>query len=124
MKTKISAEKIAAVIAEVPGTLQALDEDRNQWRTRAVSAETELTKRATADRISKIAAAMEEKGLDSSHSFEERVSMLEKQADSGRLDVIEEAIALSAADRPLGELADVAGHSLSDFENFILGDLA
>lgn len=121
---KLSAEKIAAVLTEVPGTLRALDEDRNQWRERAEWAEGELAKHAQQARIIKVAAAMEEKGLDAGRSMEERCSLLEKKAAEGRLDAIEEAIEMSPAQRPLGDIVDgVPGNAGDDLTAFLLGDL-
>jgi hypothetical protein len=121
---KLSAEKIAAVLMEVPGTLRALAQDRDGWRTEALEAKAELAKIAQKNRIAKIASEMETKGLDSSHSMQERLSMLEKKASEGRLDVIEEAINMSPVSRPLGEIIEnLPGQAKSDLENYILGEL-
>ncbi len=121
---KLSAEKIAAVLMEVPGTLRALAQDRDGWRTEALEAKAELAKIAKRNRIVKIASEMETKGLDSSHSMQERLSMLEKKASEGRLDVIEEAINMSPVSRPLGEIIEnMPGQAKSDLESYILGEL-
>lgn len=121
---KTSAEKIAAVLTEVPDTLRALDEDRNNWRERAKTAESRLAKHAQRERIVKIATAMEAKGLDAGRSMEERCDLLEKKAADGRLDAIEEAIEMSPAQRPLGDLVEgVPGNAADDLTRFLLGDL-
>jgi hypothetical protein len=121
---KISAEKIAAVLTEVPGTLRALDEERNAWRDRALDAEGQLAKHAQQQRIVKIASAMETKGLDAGRSMEERCALLEKKAAEGRLDAIEEAIEMSPANRPLGDLVEgVPGQAKDALTSFLIGDL-
>ena len=121
---KISAEKIAAVLTEVPSTLRALDEERNEWRDRALEAEGRLVKHAEQQRIVKIAVAMEKKGLDAGRSLEERCGLLEKKAAEGRLDAIEEAIEMSPAHRPLGDLVEgVPGQARDEFTAYLLGEL-
>jgi len=118
---KISALKIAKVLSEVPGTLLALDQERNQWRDRALTAEGTLQKHAEDVRVKKIAAAMREKGL-SSASDEDQIEALRKHAKLGRLDVIEEAVNMRPEQIVFGEVADgVHGSSArSDFEQFIM----
>jgi len=121
---KLSAEKIAAVLTEVPETLRALDEDRNSWRERAEQAEGAVAKHAQQERIVKVAVAMEAKGLDAGRSMEERCSLLEKKAAEGRLEAIEEAIEMSPAQRPLGDLVEgVPGNAGDELTSFLLGDL-
>jgi hypothetical protein len=121
---KLSAEKIAAVLTEVPSTLRALDEDRNQWRDRALEAEAGMAKIAMRERITKIAGEMASKGLDAGRSMEERIQLLEKKATEGRLDAIEEAVGMSPGSRPLGEIVEqLPGQASSDLESFIMGDL-
>jgi hypothetical protein len=121
---KLSGEKIAAVLTEVPGVLRGLAEERDSWRDRAVVAEQELTKRAQDDRITKIARIMEEKGLDS-RPMADRIQALTKKASEGRLDAVEEAIGMVPKGINLGELVDVPRHSgaSSDFVRFLMDDI-
>lgn len=121
---KLSAEKIAAVLMEVPSTLRALAQDRDSWQHQALEAQAELAKIAQKNRIAKIASEMETKGLDGSHTMAQRLEMLEKKASEGRLDVIEEAINMSPVNRPFGEIIEnLPGQARSDLENYILGEL-
>lgn len=122
---KISEEKLAAVLVEVPATLRALGADRDLWRDKAKTAQANLDKIAQDSRIAKIAQEMETKGLDSSLSIEKKIEGLQKKAAQGRLDAIEEAVGMRPGDIPLGEIADeIPGQASSDLEQFILGDLA
>ena len=122
---KLSEEKIAAVLTEVPGTLRALGTDRDQWRNRAKTAEGELRKVAQRERIVKIANELGRKGLDEGRSMDSRIELLEKKAEAGKLDAIEEALDWKPGSIPLGEIVeDVPGQAASDLEAFILGDLA
>lgn len=122
---KISEEKLAAVLVSVPETLRALDQERDHWRERAEAAEGELQKIAHRERIEKIADAMEAKGLDLGRDRGERIAFLEKKADGGQLEAVEQAVEMSAPQGSgLGELIEsTPGQGLSDLENYLLGEL-
>jgi|OpeIllAssembly_1097287.scaffolds.fasta_scaffold193761_2 predicted nucleic acid-binding Zn-ribbon protein len=119
---KLSSEKIAAVLNEVPGTLRALCEERDQWQERAKTAETQLAKIAQDQRIAKLASEMERKGLDRGRSAEDRIAALQKKASEGKLDLIEEAVKMSSAQRSMGELVDApsGGGAVSEFEAYLM----
>jgi len=122
---KLSEEKIAAVMTEVPGVLRKLAGERDSWRERALAAEGHLEKQAHQARIMKIAQIMEDKGLDGGRTMEERVEALEKKASEGRLDAVEEAIGMVPQSVDMGDLVDVpTGAGASDLEQYLLGDLA
>lgn len=110
---KISAEKVAAVLSEVPGTLRALTRERNGWQTRALQAEEELSKIAEEKRVEKLAHEIERRG-DSSRSHDDWVEFLHKKASEGRLAVIEEALDLSPHGPPLGALASLGSRAATD----------
>lgn len=124
MISKTSAEKIAAVLTEVPGTLRKLAQERQYWRDRALQAEGEQTKLAHRDRIEKLATEMQRKGLDASRSVGDCINLLEKKAAEGKLEVIEEAVGMSPTGRPFGELMDdVPGNARNELESYILEGL-
>lgn len=124
MISKTAAQKIAAVLTEVPGTLRKLAEERQYWRDRALRAEGEHTKIAHRERIEKLATEMQRKGLDASRTTQDCINLLEKKASEGKLDVIEEAVGMSPTGRPFGELMDqVPGNARNDLESYILEGL-
>jgi hypothetical protein len=124
MINKTAAQKIAAVLTEVPGTLRKLAEERRYWRDRALKAEGEHTKLAQRERIEKLATEMQRKGLDASRTTADCISLLEKKAAEGRLDVIEEAVGMSPTGRPFGELMDdMPGNARNELEQYILEGL-
>jgi hypothetical protein len=120
---KISAENLA-VLTEVPGVLRALGEDRDYWRGVAEEAKVKLAEISHKERLTKVASEMTRKGVDAGRTQEELISFLEKKASEGRLDVIEEAISMSAAQVAVGELTETPGQGLSDLEAFLIGEMA
>lgn len=124
MINKTAAQKIAAVLTEVPGTLRKLAEERQYWRDRALRAEGEQQKIAQRERIEKLASEMQRKGLDASRSINDCIGLLEKKAAEGKLDVIEEAVGMSPTGRPFGELMDaMPGNARNELEQYILEGL-
>lgn len=120
---KISAEKTLAVLAEVPEALMKLAQERDRWRERALSAESQLGQHQMGARMNKIASQIEQKQLEPGRSREEILEMLEKKASVGRLDAVEEAVAMSAGHRPLGSLVDVPGNGADALTGYLVGDM-
>lgn len=122
---KLSANQVVAVLAEAPEALTKLAAERDHWQDRAVKAEAKVQEYETSSRLNKIASKIEEKNLEPSRSRKELVEMLEKKASEGRLAVVEEAVDMSVAQRPLGTLSEFSGNnsSSSELESYILGDL-
>jgi len=121
---KISAEKAAQVYAEVPHVLRALVRERDGLKEKLASATAELNELKRRDRIEKIAKVMEEKGLDQETSHEDKVARIEKAAAAKSLDVIEEAVGLSAPQKPLGSLGDEleSGNGMNMLEAYLIGE--
>ena len=115
---KLSAADTREVLAEVPGTLLKLAEERDFYRDLALS-------QASRQRVEKIAGSMINKGLRDG-SIQDVANELEKAASSGdlNLDVTEQAVELVGPDmgkqaRVSDELSGSAGSS--DLERFVLG---
>jgi len=103
---KIAAHDAFAALSEVPGTLRAqqtriteLVEENSELREKVASYEVR-------DRVEKIAAEMEAKGIDAGLSHDEKLEMLHKKAYEGGLEVVEHAVKLAAQGSPFGELGD------------------
>lgn len=125
---KISAAQAAQVYAEVPGVLRALSAERDDLQTKLAAAERQISEFKTRDRIEKIAHKMEEKHLDVGNDFEDRVARIKEATAKGRsLDVIEEAVDMTAPQGGLGKLGSATepgnGDSATELVAFILGDL-
>ena len=123
---KISAAQAAQVYSEVPGVLRALVTERDGLLEKNAALTARVVEFEKAERIEKIARSMEEKGIDIGTSFEDKVERVKTAAAKGRsLDVIAEAVDMSA---PNGELAKLAeeqhGNGGSELEAFILGGIA
>jgi len=125
---KISAAQAAQVYAEVPGILRALVEERDELRTKLASAERQVVEFRTRDRIEKIAHKMEEKHLDVGTTFEDRVERIKQAAAGGRsLEVIEEAVEMTAPQSGLGKLGSAMepgnGGGDTQLVSYLLGGL-
>jgi hypothetical protein len=123
---KISAAQAAQVYSEVPGVLRALATERDELLTKNASLQSELEEFKKRDRIEKIARSMHEKGIDPDSSVEEKSERIKEAADKGKsLDVLEEAIEMTA---PNGELAKLAeeqpGNGASQLEAYLVGGLS
>lgn len=126
-QVKISAAQAAQVYAEVPGVLRALVSERDGLTTKLAEATAKLSEYEKADRIEKIARTMDEKGVDPGSSFEEKVERIKEAADRGRsLDVIEEAVEMTAPNGDLGKLAgaEKPGNGADPLTAYLLGGLS
>jgi anti-sigma28 factor (negative regulator of flagellin synthesis) len=123
---KISAAKAAAVYAEVPGVLLKLASERDKLRTENRSLREKVAEYERSDRIEKIARAMHEKGIDVSSSMEDKVERIKEAAERGRsLDVIEEAVEMTAPNGGFAKLAeDVPGNGGDQLTAYLLGGLS
>lgn len=124
--TKISAAQAQQVYAEVPGVLRALATERDALLEKVASLQSELAEYRTTGRIEKIAHAMEEKNIDLGVSFKEKVEKIKTAHAAGRsLDVIEEAVDMTAPQGGLGELGNEleVGNGATELETYLLGGL-
>jgi hypothetical protein len=109
---KLSSIKVAEVLAQVPHTLRAQQEEIRALREKVAHFE----KR---DRVVKIASEMQAKNLDPETSLNEKVESLMGHDD---LDVYEKAIELSAPQVKLAALSDHPGNA-SDAESAFISAL-
>lgn len=110
---KLSADKVAEVLSQVGPALRALSGENRNLKEKV--AHFELMERAE-----KLAGVMEEKGLDSQISHDEKVQRLMSADD---LDVVEKAVDLSAPQFKIASVSDHPGNpsdALSAFEAAIL----
>ncbi len=114
--TKLSAAQAREVLAEVPTVLRKVAAERDFYKD-------ELLKRASKDRIEKLAYAMLEKGLREG-AVSTVVAELEKEASMGSLDldVTEKAVAMVAPDMltKRAHVSDQHAGGSSALETFLL----
>lgn len=112
---KISSEDAAATLAQVGPALRALSTENVELKTKVAHYE----KR---ERAEKIASQMEAKDLDPDTTHEQKVdSLMEK--DDDKMNVVEQAIELSAPQIKLASLSDNPGNPSSAVDAFALGIL-
>jgi len=112
---KLSSEKVAQILGQVGPTLRALAEENSSLKEKVAFYE----KR---ERVEKIASEMETKNLDPETSYEQKV---ERLLGSDKLDVVEQAIEMSAPQIKLASLSDHPGNpsdAVSAFASAIVGD--
>ena len=111
---KLSSEEVGSVLSQVGPALRALSEENQELRAKVAHYE----KR---DRCEKLAAQMESKKLDPDSNYQEKVASLMEQPN---LDVVEQAINMSAPQIKLAEVSDHTGNpsdAKSAFEAAIMG---
>lgn len=124
MPTKLSASQVHAVLSEVPSTLMALVQERDEALSKLASAREELESYRSSERMNKLAAEMEDRGFRPGNGLEDTMEFLSKQADAGKLDVVEQAVAMSAPDTPIGWLGDTSGgNAVDELTSYCLGEL-
>ena len=112
----INSDSTKEVLAQVPEVLRALVEEN----TKLASALAEYERRGEAEEI---VTLMDARGFsDKSTPFKKKVAAL--LASKKDLNVVKEALALSAPDLSFASISDVPTNSdaTSAFENFLLGD--
>jgi len=126
-QTKISAAQAAQVYAEVPAVLRALVTERDDLRTKLAAADARIQEFEKSDRIEKIARSMEEKGIDTGSTFEDKIERIKEATARGRsLDVIAEAIEMTAPNGDLGKLAgaEAPGNGADALTSYLLGSVS
>ncbi len=126
MDTKIGAAKAAAVYAEVPEVLRKLASERDELRVTNRGLCEKLAEYERHDRIEKIARSMHDKNIDVASSMEDKVERIKEAAERGRsLDVIEEAIEMTAPDGGFAKLAeDASGNNGDQLTAYLLGGVS
>ena len=114
---KIAHTKVAEVLSQVGPTLRALREENNALTEKLAHYE-------KAARVQKLASEMQAKNLNPETTLEQKVEGLMGE-DDARLDVIEQAINMSAPQVKLAALSDHPANSTDAedaFVNAIMGD--
>lgn len=125
MNTKISAAKAAAVYAEVPGVLRKLASERDELRAANRFLQEKVAEYERNDRIEKIARSMHDKGIDVASSMEDKVERIKEAAARRSLDVIEEAVEMTAPNGGFAKLAeDVPGNGGDRLTAYLLGGVS
>jgi hypothetical protein len=130
---KIGHNKVAVILSTVPNMLRGLAKERDDLLEKNAALQAKVAEYEKRERVEHIAKTAEEKGIDSwGESREEKVASIEAAVERGRsLDVMEEAVKLSAAGGNLAELSgdEVTGEggaskaSQTQLEAFLLGNL-
>jgi hypothetical protein len=122
---KISAAKAAAVYSEVPSVLRSLASERDGLLEKNAALQAKVDEYEKHGRIEKIAQAMEVKGISPDMSREDRIEQIKEAASQGKsLDVIEEAIEMTAPNGELGKLGSVGGNGEDALTSYLVGGLS
>lgn len=106
---KLSSDEVRDTLAQVGPTLRALSEENSDLKEK-------LAHFQKMERVAKLASAMHNKGLNPESSLEEKVAAL-MQRDN--LNVIEEAVNMSAPQIKLAEVSDHPGNPTSAESAFV-----
>ena len=109
---KISSQDAASLLKQAGAAIRHLAKERDDLQTKVAGFQRSY-------RVDKIARDMQDKGLSSDLSHEQKVAAISKAPN---LEVTEEAIKLAAPQgHVLGSLGDdVLGQGVSNFEHFIM----
>jgi hypothetical protein len=121
MAEKLSSAKVAEVLADAATALRKVAGDRDHWKKVA----TDLQRR---DKAEKLASHMHDKGIDLDTPVETLADRLEKAAEQGKLDSIEQAVELVGPDMgtKIAQLSNDEsriGLGGSDLERFVVGEV-
>lgn len=116
---KLSTEKKAQVLSEVPGVIRGLAEENRNLREKVASFELRT-------KVEKIASEMHRKGINQDVSLDDLADNLEKAASEGQLGAIEKAVEMVGPDMgaKLAQLTtDDSGTSpgSTDLERYLVG---
>ena len=115
---KLSSKKVAQVLLDASTALRSVTSERDALAIKVAAMERREEAR-------KLAFVMHDKGVRADTPFDELVQDLEKEAESGRFPVIQEAVELVGPNMGLAQTLsdDVAGGGQSAFESYILGEV-
>lgn len=100
---KISSQQAAEMMKTAASTLRALSEDNSKLRTENEELVEKVASYEKKARAEAIAAKMEEKGLNTDLSLQEKVAQIMNRDD---LDVLEQAVGMSAPQMKLASVHD------------------
>lgn len=116
---KLSAQKVLTFLDAIPDTLEKLAEERDSLVAENVQLRQQLVTYQTKERVEKVAQEVHSKGIEQGRTMDETREFLLQKAASGQLDVIEQAIDMTAASTPLGYVGEVPAGG-DNFEEYIL----
>lgn len=106
---KLSSDEVRDALAQVGPTLRALSGENQQLKEKIAQFQKK-------EKVEKLASSMQAKGLNPDTTYEEKVAAL-MQRDN--LDVIAEAVGMSAPQIKLAEVSDRSGNPSSAEAAFI-----
>jgi hypothetical protein len=119
--------KIAQVMADGSRALRQVATERDKLASENISLKTKLASIETRLTCEKVAAEMHEKGLNTDVEFPELVDALEKDAQAGRLPVIQEAVKMAAPymGHRIAHINndETSADGMSDLEKFLVGSV-
>jgi hypothetical protein len=119
---KISARQAVAVLSEVPGTLRKLAAERDSLINENAALREQLNNYQLTERVEKVAQSIHDKSVHQGRTMEETKQVLMAKAAAGELDVVAQAVELTAKQQPLGYLGSKeSGNPESDFISGIMG---
>lgn len=118
---KVSAAQASQMMKLAAENLRALSEDNVGLRTENDELKTKVASFEKRERAEKIAKTMEDKGLESELSFEEKVAGLLKRDN---LDVVEEAVGMSAPQMKIASVHEDGSASIISTDGDIHGSSA
>lgn len=111
---KLSSDEVRDTLAQVGPTLRALSEENSELKEKVAHYE-------KIERVTKIASSMQNKGLNPETTMEEKVAALMQR---NNLQVIEEAINMSAPQIKLAEVSDHPGNPTNAESAFVSAIMA
>ena len=116
---KLSAAQVQAVLGETSSTLRKLASERDHLAVENDHLRQALAQYQLNERVEKIAHEVHAKGIEQGRTPEETREFLLQKAASNELDVVEQAIGMTAAQSPLGYLGDKPAGDTS-LEEYVL----
>jgi hypothetical protein len=124
---KAELAKIAQVMEDSSKMLRTVTSERDKLAAENRELHTKLASIETRLMCEKVAAEMHEKGLNTEMDFADLVDSLEKDAQAGKLPVIQEAVKMAAPN--MGHRIahinndETSADGMSDLEKFLVGSV-
>ena len=116
---KLSAQKVLTFLSATADTLTKLASERDAAVAENAQLRQQLATYQTNERVEKIAHEVHAKGIEQGRTMDETREFLLQKAASGDLDVIEQAIDMTAASTPLGYVGEMPAGD-NNLEEFVL----
>lgn len=120
-------EKVAKVLNDSAHLVRAVVSERDGALAKVAELQLKVASYERRTHAEKVAAMMHQKGINTDTEFPSLVTDLEKAAQEGKLDTIEEAVEMVAPDMSFktASINDTTpvGAGESDFERFLIGGI-